>query len=252
MSNILVLGDSFASSEEGNPHFLELWGNKHNHNVKCIGIPGAGHVDIATQFIKKDLSNIDVAFYFCTDFWRASLSFDRTDFSFKAPEPKTYEQHFLYNFNRLNDFFFTKNPSPYSPYTLHNPGKQVRLNLLAHENLRPLDAKILKGFYTAIEPEWLFRANHFAMCNIFARLKKQNAKIIMVWPFSSIWGRKQSIIMVDDVDGLIKMKNISPGVEKKYVTVTCNHLGPEDAKETAELFEEYLQKTPDIKALLNK
>ena len=74
----------------------------------------------------------------------------------------------------------------------------------------------------------------------------------MVWPFSSIWGRKQSIIMVDDVDGLIKMKNISPGVEKKYVTVTCNHLGPEDAKETAELFEEYLQKTPDIKALLNK
>jgi len=47
-------------------------------------------------------------------------------------------------------------------------------------------------------------------------------------------------------------KNISPGVEKKYVSHLSNHLGPEDAKETAELFEEYLQKTSNIKALLNK
>ena len=251
MSNILVLGDSFASSEEGNPHFLELWGNKHNHNVNCIGMPGASPVAIASEFIKKDLRNVDVAFYFIANFLGASLSFEGSESISDESKlmPKTYDQHFLYNFTRLLEYVST------SKSTLHDPNKHVRLNLLEHDKLTPLQQELIKGFYTGVEPEWLFRANYFAMCNIFTRLKKHNAKVVIVFPRSGLYEKKISKIMVDveeDIEQLIKMKNISPGVEKKYVSHLSNHLGPEDAKETAELFEEYLQKTPNIKALLNK
>lgn len=230
----LVAGDSFAILDKQSKHWCHNWASLYSSQTIHTGMAGGGHVNIAEQF-KKDLVDIDLVFYFVTDYTRASV-----DFNYSIVTALKF-------FNAVS-----KTPIKLSKTLKKDINLSNSVSLSNVDLLQEQENRVLKDFYAGVDPEWLFKTNHMSMLYAMKRIKEQNIPIVAVITQNGNSLTSKSLFPDADLIVPISELNTTGG---KYHEDSENHFDLEQHLLMAQTFEDNIKNNPKykvIKTVVNK
>ncbi len=250
MSNILVIGDSFAKFDQEHLHWVDIWAQKYGLDVEHFAHPGGNALNIVSEFDIHYKDNYDFKFVFfqVPDFFRSEVAslvttepvnpFDRTVFLNDFLKNKELLVETQNNNTEAYKDLLPEYASKFglehvqSFYWLMHYDQTAIKNFILKKN--PRDVSIVehaRRFYESASPRWIFRSNLMALKYFNKLMQSKNI------PCCFVLNPGLDNLEVEAVTAAIDLPFWHMAIRSE--NIGDNHVSLTHAQECATLFEQY-------------